>query len=299
MFCSQCGIANTDDAKFCVSCGSAIGVVAPFHENPEPFYKAIIGTNNQEYYMNRFKEFDEKGKSGVTWHWPAFFVTLYWLLYRKMWGRSALYFFLPYFIVILLTIFGSAFIGIGFGIFFLLMWIVPPLFADAWYYKHCKKKIAECIASANDFNQQIKLLHPKGGTSSILVIILPFVVIAIIGILAAIALPAYQDYTTRAQISNTLVFSRQATAAVGEYITKNKAVPSNLAQAGFTESWPKTIRDLSINDKSGVMSITFAEPVAIAGKKLLMVPSLDGQNGITWKCASEEIRKSFLPNACH
>ena len=183
MFCTQCGNANNETAKFCLSCGAAMqaGALGPanvpstsastarsgeagFGIPEEEFYKAVIGQKNQNYYLRRFARFDEAGKAGVTWHWPAFFVTFYWLLYRKMWLNAFLYFIAPYVIMIPVGIVaaiagipgrGDSIIAVGNLIFLGAVFLLPPMFANALYYRHCKKKIAEVRASAGEVQRQL------------------------------------------------------------------------------------------------------------------------------------------------
>ena len=54
-------------------------------------YRAAIGPHGQDYYMRQFAKFDAHGKTGVSWHWPAYWATLNWLIYRKMWGWALAY----------------------------------------------------------------------------------------------------------------------------------------------------------------------------------------------------------------
>ena len=58
------------------------------------------------------------------------------------------------------------------------------------------------------------------------------IVIAIVGILAAVALPAYQDYTVRAKMSEPLALMGEAKTTIAEYYMANGVMPSNASQAG-------------------------------------------------------------------
>ena len=123
------------------------------------------------------------------------------------------------------------------------------------------------------------------------------VVVAIIGILAAIALPAYQDYTSRAKISQALSQSSAATAAVSEFYYRNNGVPKTLEEAGFTPPAPGPIvRGMSI-DARGVIRLELAFAPAV-GNSLLLVPSLDAQKKIVWKCTNQDVPPRMLPPSC-
>lgn len=62
------------------------------------------------------------------------------------------------------------------------------------------------------------------------------IVVAIIGILAAIALPAYQDYTIRAKVSEGVILASEARTSMAEYRISNNAWPSSNSQAGLSNS---------------------------------------------------------------
>ena len=121
--------------------------------------------------------------------------------------------------------------------------------------------------------------------------------IAAIGILAAIAIPAYQDYTTRARLAEAASVGNSAAESIAQYYYQHQAVPSSLDVAGFTASLPSSVKNIAVDSQNGIVSITMAT-APIEGKELLLVPSLDTNNQITWKCMSLEIPDKYLPRQC-
>ncbi|HGM0975155.1 TPA: pilin, partial [Neisseria gonorrhoeae] len=84
------------------------------------------------------------------------------------------------------------------------------------------------------------------------------IVIAIVGILAAVALPAYQDYTARAQVSEAILLAEGQKSAVTEYYLNNGKWPENNASAGVASS-PTDIKGKYVKEvevKNGVVTAT-------------------------------------------
>ncbi len=132
------------------------------------------------------------------------------------------------------------------------------------------------------------------------------IVIAIIGILAAIALPQYQNYVARAQTSEALALGDGLKTAVGEAYANNGALTGI---SSGTENIPaaanvtgKYVETVAVTD--GVIVATFrAAPTAsasIAGATLTLTPTppADSTGGsITWACTSS-VAQQYLPKAC-
>ena len=315
MYCSKCGCENDDSGQFCTRCGSQLmadGVVpTPLHaveESPsclEAAYKAVIGPKHQATYLAYFVNADSQGKPPISWHWPAFFVTLYWLLYRKMWLPALLYFLLPYLFFVPLSFVATAFgkssetvatvATLG---YFVLTFLLPPLHANAMYYRHCKKQIRLVQESSNNEQRQLGELTGRGGTSKVMLAMVAVLgIFTFIGIAAAIALPAFQDYKTRAAMADVHRVARSAGDAVTQYYAQNQRIPNSLEEAGFIPPSIATIRAVKINKQNGVVSVTVALP-PIDGKSLLLIPTAGSANALTWICKSDDIPKRLLPPTC-
>ncbi|HEZ6565598.1 TPA: pilin [Neisseria meningitidis] len=119
------------------------------------------------------------------------------------------------------------------------------------------------------------------------------IVIAIVGILAAVALPAYQDYTARAQVSEAILLAEGQKSAVTEYYLNHGTWPSDNSAAGVASS--STIKGKyvqSVEVKNGVVTATMLSSGVnneIKGKKLsLWAKRQDGS--VKWFCGQPVTR---------
>lgn len=133
------------------------------------------------------------------------------------------------------------------------------------------------------------------------------IVVAIIGILAAVALPAYQDYTVRAKVSEGLSLAGAAKVAVAE----NAANGSPFA-AGFTAPQATaSIASVGIVATTGVITITTTAAID-GGKTLLLTPTSGGAalvgtatastvpagGSIEWDCKGGTLAQKYRPSQC-
>src|SRR5690606_25279458 len=108
------------------------------------------------------------------------------------------------------------------------------------------------------------------------------IVVAIIGILAAIALPAYQDYTARAKMSEVVLAGSSARTCVTETV-QSAGRDSNLSQCGGDFIATKYATNLQVANTSGI--VTVQSQSDIAGVTITLSPIYDGSFHITeWIC---------------
>lgn len=124
------------------------------------------------------------------------------------------------------------------------------------------------------------------------------IVIAILGILLAIAIPAYNDYTIRAKVSEGLMIATTAKSAVTETRQSSNQWPTNNAAAGIDNSIASTyVSDLTIG-AGGQITVTLRNiDPAVNGETVVMAPTVV-QNTVRWSCNGGSVAPRFLPQAC-
>jgi Zn-dependent protease with chaperone function/Tfp pilus assembly major pilin PilA len=126
------------------------------------------------------------------------------------------------------------------------------------------------------------------------------VTVAMVGVLAAVAIPAYQDYGKKAQVAAAYQGGRQATAAVEKYFYATNSIPATLAAAGASAQPAdnKSVERIQFNPESAVIKV-LTRITSVHGQGVLVfTPSLDERKRIVWKCGAEDLAAQVLPPDC-
>ena len=131
------------------------------------------------------------------------------------------------------------------------------------------------------------------------------IVVAIIGILAAIAIPAYQDYVIRTQVSEGSSLADGLKTAVGEFYNQTNRLPTNNSSAGLAQSGSITGKYVSQTDGTGgIITATFSATTPyeanskVAGSTLVF-SAVTHAGSISWNCKTQgSVANKYRPQVC-
>jgi type IV pilus assembly protein PilA len=171
--------------------------------------------------------------------------------------------------------------------------------------------------TGNDFSSRETLSMRKQLQKGFTLIEL-MIVVAIIGILAAIAIPAYQDYTIRSQVTEGLNLSSDIKAGIAEFRANRGTWPAAITDLGIaaaTDKSGKYVTAIAVQ-ATGRVDITYgnqANAANLAGKILTLSPGLNANGDVVWVCgtravpaglavappaAGTTVANKYLPNDC-
>ena len=191
------------------------------------------------------------------------------------------------------------YLGQWWGVFYLLFfWLwIPGLIALVEF-------IVFLVSDSKKWDAKYNEGKPSGAGDSgagvaivIGVVFGAFVLVAIIGILAAIALPAYQDYTIRAQVNNALMQAQPVKSKVVEFYNKHGVIAAGNIMLGLEEPYFLPDKHELTVFEAGIELRFVSEVEALNGQTLILTPHfIEGR--VTWDCTEGALGERYRPRLC-
>lgn len=181
-------------------------------------------------------------------------------------------------------------------------WQGALCFLFFWTYIPALIALVELIIYAFTSEERLNEKYSAAGgagTMVVVAVVVAFFGVAVIGILAAIALPAYQDYTVRAKVAEGIVGVVPWRMAVMEYYANTKRAPASAADfPGGTPPQPR--RGTVALGKGGALTLTLDETMGtrFAEKTIVFQPGVTPDGQISWNCTAGTLEPKYRPVSC-
>lgn len=175
--------------------------------------------------------------------------------------------------------------------------LAPPFFANAVYYAHCRRLIAR--REARPRTDDLARLQARGGTSRVAVIVVgALACVFVAGIVAAIALPAYQDFTRRTKATEAIVAASDLARQVGDYYRHNGRLPDDRTYRRMDRVPSRFVASDRLDPATGILAIAIAFGDGRPSGTVYLLPHFADDRSVTWRCKPSPAMARVVPASC-
>lgn len=189
------------------------------------------------------------------------------------------------------------YLGQWWGIFYLLLFwtLLPGLIALI-------EGIVFLVADQSSWDARHNEGKPNlGGEGSaglvVALVVGGFAAIMVVGILAAVAIPAYADYAVRAKVAGAFAAARHPREVVEQYIVDNQAYPTSNDDVGLPQTAAIDARQSFTIGDGGVIVMTLTDPVQLRDQTVVFSPVIEN-NTLRWDCRGGTLKSLYRPPEC-
>ena len=271
------------------------------------YYAAAVGKRKRDYYLRSFARFD-RNPLRVSWNGSAFLISLFWLLYRRMWGVALFHACVPLVLFLIIDLVAVNNRDMQFALLILYLiyaFLLLPMAANGLYYRFVRERINRCEARYSDPVEVEAALARHGGGSGWIAFLL---FAGISGGIAAsgylLGYPFYKTYVAQTKVDIGYELAQVYQERVTDYVKEQGMLPTSMAELGEPVAiFYDHIEAVSLGEQSQI-GVRFTRPDQIAGRSLYLVPTLvpaateQGKPTLKWRCEAPNIEQRYLPKSC-
>jgi len=270
-------------------------------------FRIAVGPS-ADYYVPRFLQYERTGRSVPGWHWPAFFVPVFWALYRKLWLLGLVGALLP---VAGVTAFAEFAPAIGhdpiawFACVALFIWILPGAvsvaFANPLLYARVRRIVANAEAARGEPHDVAKIVAASKPTSMPAAFLLGGGAMAA---MFALTVPwlhtLYEDLGLRTGVAESLAAMRPLQQQIEDSVLRAKTIPPEPDVAEIRTRLGRALIDtVHLSPINGRLRLVLGPALPeLSGKMILLVPTEDSRQRVQWLCIPIDVLAKYLPPEC-
>jgi TM2 domain-containing membrane protein YozV len=203
-------------------------------------------------------------------------------------------------VLLLLTFFGG---GLGAHKFYLgKYWQGALYLLFFWTGIPGLVALIEFIIYAFTSSERLNEKYTAGGSGLVIaiVLVLAFIGVMVIGILAAVAIPAYQDYTVRAKVAQGIIGTTPWRSAIADYYAQTKRAPASANELPGGVPPAQNRSGTIALGSGGVLTLTLNESLGsrFAGKTIIFQPAVNPDGALSWNCTAGTLEPRYRPASC-
>lgn len=160
--------------------------------------------------------------------------------------------------------------------------------------------IASCLVVSREFTAEHARQQPPDGLSTgAIVAIVVLGALGPVAILAAVAVPAFLDYSVRAKVVGVVVTGEQAARAVDDFVLRNNAMPTHIGELGLSPAATdqNVVKRITLDSRNGTIEIVIAF-APLEDKSVVFFPAFGPGFPGGRKCQAVGIPERYLPGSC-
>ncbi len=270
-------------------------------------YRVAVGPA-ADYYAPRFLRYEQTGRGRPGWHWPSFLFPSAWAFYRKLWVAGFAFALLPLagafaFVMLAQRIDNASvpwLLAAAVAIW-LLPGVLPALFANSLLYRRVRRIVRHAEACTASPSQVASLLAKHRPTSLVAALLMGGGALLMTG---GLILPgmrgAWIEHEVRTQVAAALKSVRPLQQQIEDGWDRFRAVPGKLdVDALRVQAAAALLAEVSFRPANGRLRLGLGVSIpALAGRSILLAPSVDPMQRVQWTCIPIDIPVKFLPKEC-